>query len=72
MVVYFNSTNKPKNNNQVLSPEQFDDETEFDDSKFRRWQKNLVKDSQVRARRNGELNFESAEQKRIRKMMNFE
>ena len=72
MVVYFNSTNKPKNNNQVLSPEQFGDKTEFDDSKFRSWQKNLVEDLQVRVRKNGESNFESVEQKRIRKMMNSE
>jgi len=72
MVVYFDSTNKPKYNNQILSPVQFDDETELDDSKFRKWQKNLVEDSQIRARRNGESIFESDEQRRIRKIMNSE
>jgi len=71
MVVYFNSTNKSKDNNQILSPEQFDDETEFNDSKFRSWQKHLIEDSEVRAQRDEVSNFESVEQKRIRKMMNL-
>jgi hypothetical protein len=70
MAVYFKSANKQDNNNQVLSSKQFDDETEFNNSKFRSWQILLVRDSQVRARRNGESNIEYEEQKRIREMMN--
>ena len=70
MVVYFNSTNKQKNNSHILSPEQSDDETELDDFKFREWQKNLVKYLQVRTQKNGELVFNSEEQKRIRRLIN--
>ena len=69
-VIYFNSTNKPKNNNQTLSTKQINDESEFEDSKFRRWQKKLAEDSKTRIQRNSHSILESDEQKRIRKMMN--
>ena len=60
MVAYFNSISKPKNNSQILTHEQFDDETELVHFRFREWQKNLVEDSQARIQRNEESKIKDA------------